>query len=72
MSSVNDPCQQENLLDQLDPVRSLHAPLDNLTANEASMLMRSLACKLKALRVLRSFRSGLTVQSAGQATEDTA
>ena len=46
--SANDRCQQENILAQLNAVRSLHAPVDNLTSNEAYMLMTSLAWNLKA------------------------
>jgi hypothetical protein len=51
--SANDRCQQENLLAQLNAVRSLHAPVDNLTSNEAYMLMTSLAWNLKAWLALR-------------------
>jgi hypothetical protein len=51
--SANDRCQQENVLAQLNAVRSLHAPVDNLTSNEAYMLMTSLAWNLKAWLALR-------------------
>lgn len=51
--SANDRCQQENLLAQLNAVRALHAPVDNLTSNEAYMLMTSLAWNLKAWLALR-------------------
>ena len=51
--SANDRCQQENILAQLNAVRSLHAPVDNLTSNEAYMLMTSLAWNLKAWLALR-------------------
>ena len=51
--SANDRCQQENILAQLNAVRSLHAPVDNLTSNEAYMLMTSLAWNLKAWVALR-------------------
>jgi hypothetical protein len=46
--SANDRCQQENLHAQLKSARSLHAPVDTLLANEAYMLMTSLAWNLKA------------------------
>jgi hypothetical protein len=45
---ANDRCQQENILAQLNAVRALHAPLDNLLSNNAYMLMTSLAWNLKA------------------------
>lgn len=45
---ANDRCQQENLVAQLNSVRALYAPVDNLTSNEAYMLMTSLAWNLKA------------------------
>jgi hypothetical protein len=51
--SANDRCQQENVLAQLNAVRSLHAPVDNLTSNEAYMLTTSLAWNLKAWLALR-------------------
>ena len=51
--SANDRCQQENILAQLNAVRSLHAPVDNLISNEAYMLMTSLAWNLKAWLALR-------------------
>ena len=41
--SANDRCQQENILAQLKACRALHAPVDNLTSNEAYMLMTALA-----------------------------
>jgi hypothetical protein len=44
----NDRCQQENVLAQLNAVRALHAPLDNLLSNNAYMLITSLAWNLKA------------------------
>lgn len=46
--TANDRCQQENILAQLNAVRALHAPLDNLVSNNAYMLMTSLAWNLKA------------------------
>jgi hypothetical protein len=51
--SANDRCQQENVLAQLKAVRALHAPVDNLTSNEAYMLMTALAWNLKAWLALR-------------------
>ncbi len=51
--SANDRCQQENILAQLNAVRSLHAPVDNLISNEAYMLITSLAWNLKAWLALR-------------------
>jgi hypothetical protein len=51
--SANDRCQQENILAQLNAVRSLYAPVDNLISNEAYMLMTSLAWNLKAWMALR-------------------
>jgi hypothetical protein len=46
--TANDRCQQENVLAQLNAVRALHAPLDNLLSNNAYMLITSLAWNLKA------------------------
>jgi hypothetical protein len=46
--SANDRCQQENLLAQLHSARALYAPVGTLLANEAYMLMTSLAWNLKA------------------------
>ena len=46
--SANKRCQQENVLSQLHGSRALHAPVDTLLANEAYMLMTSLAWNLKA------------------------
>ena len=46
--SGNKRCHQENLLAQLQSCRALHAPVDTLLANEAYMLMTSLAWNLKA------------------------
>jgi hypothetical protein len=51
--SANDRCQQENVLAQLKAVRALHAPVNNLTSNEAYMLMTALAWNLKAWLALR-------------------
>ncbi len=51
--SANQRCQQENVLAQLKAVRALHAPVDNLTSNEAYMLMTALAWNLKAWMALR-------------------
>ena len=51
--SANDRCQQENILAQLKACRALHAPVDNLTSNEAYMLMTALAWNLKAWLALR-------------------
>jgi hypothetical protein len=45
---ANHRCNQENLLAQLNAVRALHAPLDNLLSNNAYMLITSLAWNLKA------------------------
>jgi hypothetical protein len=46
---ANGRCNQENLLSQLKgAVRSLTAPVDNLTSNWAYMVMTSLAWNLKA------------------------
>ena len=45
---ANARCQQENILAQLNAVRALHAPLDNLLSNNAYMLITSLAWNLKA------------------------
>jgi hypothetical protein len=41
--SANHRCQQENVLAELKAVRALHAPVDNLTSNQAYMLAKSLA-----------------------------
>jgi hypothetical protein len=46
--TANDRCDQENLLAQLNACRALHAPVDDLLANGAYMLMASLAWNLKA------------------------
>jgi len=46
--SVNDRCDQENLIAQLKAIRALHAPVDNLLSNWAYMVMASLAWTLKA------------------------
>jgi hypothetical protein len=46
--SANDRCDQENLLAQLNACRALHAPVNDLVANGAYMLMTSLAWNLKA------------------------
>ena len=45
---ANRRCNQENILAQLNAVRALHAPLDNLLSNNAYMLIASLAWNLKA------------------------
>jgi hypothetical protein len=45
---ANHRCQQENILAQLNAVRALHAPLDNLLSNNAYMLITSLVWNLKA------------------------
>jgi hypothetical protein len=45
---ANKRCHQENILAQLNAVRALHAPLDNLLSNNAYMLITSLAWNLKA------------------------
>jgi Transposase DDE domain group 1 len=51
---ANDRCNQENLLQQLKSgVRSLSAPVDNLTSNWAYMVMASLAWSLKAWSALQ-------------------
>jgi len=49
----NDRCQQENILAQLNSVRALYAPLDNLLSNNAYMLITSLAWNLKAWLALQ-------------------
>jgi hypothetical protein len=46
--SANDRCQQENVLAQLAAMRALHAPVNDLLANGAYMLMTALAWNLKA------------------------
>jgi hypothetical protein len=51
--SANDRCQQENVLSQLHGSRALHSPVDTLLANEAYMLMASLAWNLKAWLALQ-------------------
>lgn len=51
--SGNDRCNQENVVAQLNSVRALHAPVDNLLSNEAYMLSVSLAWNLKAWLALR-------------------
>ena len=53
VSSANDRCNQENLLQQLKGgVQSLVAPVDNLLSNWAYMVMASLAWNLKAWAAL--------------------
>ena len=50
---ANDRCNQENLIEQQkNGVRSLTAPVDNLTSNWAYMVMASLAWSLKAWSAL--------------------
>lgn len=50
---ANGRCNQENLIGQLKSgVRSLSAPVDNLTSNGAYMVMASLAWSLKAWAAL--------------------
>ncbi len=51
--SANDRCNQENIHAQLHGSRALHAPVDTLLANEAYMLMASLAWNLKAWLALQ-------------------
>jgi hypothetical protein len=51
--SANKRCQQENVLAQLKVIRALHAPVDNLTSNEAYMLITTLAWNLKSWLALR-------------------
>jgi hypothetical protein len=46
--SANDRCHQENLLAQLQALRALQAPVDNLDSNWAYMVMTALAWNLKA------------------------
>jgi len=46
--SANDRCQQENVLAQLNALRALHAPVNDLLSNEAYMLATALAWNLKA------------------------
>ena len=49
----NDRCNQENLIEQLkNGVRALHAPVNDLNANWAYMVMASLAWSLKAWMAL--------------------
>ena len=49
----NDRCNQENLIEQLkNGVRALHAPVNDLNANWAYMVMTSLAWSLKAWMAL--------------------
>ena len=51
--TANGRCDQENLIGQLKSgVRSLSAPVDNLTSNWAYMVMASLAWSLKAWAAL--------------------
>ena len=50
--SANDRCHQENIIAQLNSLRSLHSPVDNLTSNHAYMLITSLAWNLKAWMAL--------------------
>jgi len=46
---ANDRCNQERLIDQLKHgVRALHAPLNNLVANNAYMVMAALAWSIKS------------------------
>jgi hypothetical protein len=63
---ANDRCQQENILAQLNAVRALHAPLDNLLSNNAYMLITSLAWNLKAWLAL-SLPVGCGIAQAEQA-----
>jgi len=46
--SANDRCDQENLNAQLNGVRAMRMPVDNLVSNWAYMVMSSLAWTLKA------------------------
>lgn len=46
--SANDRCQQENVIAQLAALRALHAPVNDLLANGAYMLMTALAWNFKA------------------------
>ena len=46
--SANDRCDQENLNAQLNDIRALRMPVDNLVSNWAYMVMTSLAWTLKA------------------------
>jgi hypothetical protein len=46
--SANDRCQQENVIAQLNALRALHAPVNDLLSNEAYMLATALAWNLKA------------------------
>ena len=56
---ANGRCNQENLLQQLKSgVRSLTAPVDNLSSNWAYMVMGSLAWSLKAWAALLLPESG--------------
>jgi hypothetical protein len=49
VACANDPCDQVNLLAQLyGGVRTLRAPVDNLTSTWAYMVMTALAWDLKA------------------------
>jgi len=46
--SANDRCNQENIVAQLNSVRALHAPVNDLLSNGAYMLITSLAWNFKA------------------------
>jgi hypothetical protein len=46
--SANDRCNQENVVAQLNSVRALHAPVNDLLSNGAYMLITSLAWNFKA------------------------
>lgn len=49
VKEANQRCNQENLIEQLkNGVRALHAPVNDLNANWAYMIMTSLAWSLKA------------------------
>ncbi|OVE80957.1 hypothetical protein BVY04_04430 [bacterium M21] len=46
--SANQRCNQENLIQHLKEIKALHAPVNDLNANWAYMVMSSLAWSLKA------------------------
>ncbi len=46
--SANQRCNQENLIQHLKAIKALHAPVNDLNANWAYMVMSSLAWSLKA------------------------
>ena len=57
--SANDRCNQENNIAQLQSVRALHAPVDDLLFNEAYMLMTSLSLESQGMARALFARAGL-------------